>query len=119
MVSEESPSDIVERQLRAYNARDIDAYCSLFANEAIIYRLGERAPEQELARGIDAIRAYYTERFRNTALACEVRSRTELGRFVVDHERVTGIGSQLLEVIAIYEVHGSLIHSVRILWPAR
>jgi hypothetical protein len=108
--------ELVDRQLRAYNARDIDSYCALFAQEAVISRLDTG---EELARGIDEIRAYYTGRFLNPQLACRIKVRTELGDFVVDHEQVTGIDPGLLEVIAIYEVRNSLIRTVRFIWPGR
>ena len=109
-----SPGDIVDRQLAAYNARDIDAYCSLFAPDAVICTINTG---QELARGIEAIRAYYVERFRSSHLVCHIKTRVALAEFVVDHEQVRGVGAGVLEVIAIYEVRDSLIQAVRFLWP--
>jgi len=114
MTEPNSPVEIVNRQLRAYNSRDIDAYCALFAPTAALSRLDTG---QEIARGIDAIAAYYTIRFKNPGLHCEVKSRVALGNFVIDHERVAGIDAGFLEVIAIYEVSHSLIQSVRFIWP--
>jgi hypothetical protein len=106
-----SPREIVDRQLRAYNARDIDAYCDLYASDATIATLNCGT---EHARGSDAIRAYYTDRFNNSPdLHCDVTCRIELGKYVVDRERVTGIGNGELEVIAIYEVTDSQIQSLR------
>jgi hypothetical protein len=110
-----SPTEIVNRQLQAYNERDIDTYCSLFALDAVVVRLNGN---HVLARGIGAIRQYYLERFESRSLFCRIRSRIELGEFVVDHEEVTGIGERALEVIAIYEVRDSVIQSVQILWPS-
>jgi len=110
-----SPAEIVDRQLQAYNERDLDAYCSLFAEDAVLIKLnGNRV----LARGIDAIREYYFERFKSRQLFCRINSRIELAGFVVDHEQVSGIESGTLEVIAIYEVRASLIKSIHILWPS-
>jgi hypothetical protein len=109
-----SPVEIVNRQLRAYNSWDIDAYCALFAARAVVSRLDTG---QELARGIDAIGAYYTIRFKNPSLHCEVKSRIALGNFVIDHEQATGVGPGLVEVIAIYEVVDALIQSMRFIWP--
>lgn len=111
-----SPHEIVDRLLRAGNAGDIEAYCALFAHDAVLSKLNN---DQELARGIDAIRGRYTERFKNSKLHCEIKSRIELGDFVVDHERVTGLGEESLEVIAILEVRDSLIRSVRFIWPIK
>jgi hypothetical protein len=110
-----SPRDIVDRQMRAYNARDIDAYCALYASDAVISTLNDGT---EYARGIDAIRRYYTTRFSNSpSLHYDIKTRIELGNFVIDHERVTGIGEGTLEVIAIYEVRDSLIRSLRAIRP--
>jgi hypothetical protein len=108
------PREIVDRLLRAGNARDIDAYCALYAHDAVLFKLNTA---QELARGIDAIRARYTERFKNSQLHCEIKSRIELGDFVVDHERVSGLEDEPLDIIAILEVRDSLIRSVRFIWP--
>jgi len=110
-----SPSEIVDRQLLAYNERDIHAYCDLFAHDAAVIKLnGSRV----LARGIDAIREYYIERFKSQQLFCRIKERIELAEFVIDHEQVTGIEDTTLEVIAIYEVRNSLIQSIHILWPS-
>lgn len=108
------PREIVDRQLRAYNARDIEAYCALFASHAVISRLNDGA---EIARGQGAIRTYYTERFKEPSLHCQIKARIELDHFVIDHEQVAGISGGLLEVIAIYEVRDALIQSLRIVWP--
>lgn len=109
-----SPSEIVDLQLIAYNAHDIDAYCKLFAETAILFRLdGDR----EVARGVDAIRAFYSVRFQNTKLHCKIIQRMELGNFVIDREHVVGVVDGLLEVVAIYEVRDSLIQTVRFIWP--
>lgn len=110
-----TPREIVDRQLHAYNARDVEAYCALFAPDAVLFKLNTG---QELARGIDGIRAYYTTRFANPRLHCEIARRIELGDFVIDHEIVTGVTeSGVLEVVAIYEVRDSLIQTVRLIWP--
>ena len=106
-----SPAEIVDRQMRAYNARDIDAYCALYASDAVITTLN---CSTEHARGSAAIRTYYTNRFNNSPnLHCNVTSRIELGSFVVDRESVVGILDGVLEIIAIYEVRDSQIRSVR------
>jgi hypothetical protein len=112
MCEEPCPRDIVDRQLRAYNARDIHAYCSLFAPDAVISNLND---QKEIARGLDAIFATYANRFSSCPnLHCKIKSRIEMGAFVIDHEQVTGlVEDRLVEVIAIYEVRDSLIQTVR------
>jgi hypothetical protein len=108
-----SPVEIVEHQLRAYNTHNIDAYCALFAHNAVLSKLNV---EEKPVCGIDAIRARYTARFKNPKLHCEINARIEFGNFVIDHERVIGLYEDPLEAIAIYEVRDSLIRSIRFIW---
>jgi hypothetical protein len=109
-----TPSAIVDLQTRAYNERDIDAYCALFAEDARIYRLNQDRP---IASGIEQIRKYYTVRFQNPHLHCVVTSRMLLQDFVIDYESVVGVGEGTLHVIAIYEVRNSRIQTLHIVWP--
>jgi len=106
-----TPRMIVDRQLVAYNAHDIDAYMALFAEDALIMDLGTNA---EIARGADAIRALYTARFRdNPDLRGEVFTSTDLGDFAIDREQVLGLPTGPLHLVAIYEVREGLIRSLR------
>lgn len=108
-----TPQQIVDAQLVAYNAHDVNAYCALFADDAVIQRFNGR----QLACGIEAIRAYYRHRFSNPNLHAIVVARSALGDYVIDHEQVVGVTEQTLEVIAIYEVREGLIRSVSFIWP--
>jgi hypothetical protein len=108
-----SAGAVVDRQLLAYNARDIDAYCALFAEDAVISRIDTG---EDIARGRAAIREHYTSRFASPGLQCSIQGRIALGAFVIDHERVVGIGTTPLEVVAIYEVRDSMIRTVRFIW---
>jgi hypothetical protein len=103
------PYEVIEGQLQAYNARAVDAFCSFYATDARVSAING----EELCRGQDAIRTLYTKVFtENARLHCTIEKRIALGNFVVDHEQVTGLEADLLETIAIYEVHDSLIQSV-------
>jgi hypothetical protein len=107
-----TPREIVDRQLIAYNVRNLDSYCALFADDAVIRLLNGR----EIAGGREAIRAHYRNRFSNPSLHCTVLARTALGDYVIDHEQVVGVAEGTLEVIAIYEVRDALIRSVNFIW---
>jgi hypothetical protein len=110
-----SPRDIVDRHLRSYNAHDIDAYCALYAADAVISTLTDG---KEVARGTDMIRRLYAQAFKQKPdLNYSIRSRIELGAFVIDYELLSGAEDTALEVVAIYEVRESLIRTVRFLWP--
>ena len=54
-----SPAQIVQGQLDAYNAQDLDAHCAHFADDVVVAGLNG-----EVARtGIDAYRAFYAKTF--------------------------------------------------------
>lgn len=107
-----APRDIANAQLAAYNACDLSAFMALFADDAWLEDL---PTGQRRATGKAAITEIYRARFGdNPRLYCVVHSTMDLGDFAIDHETVTGLsdGSQI-DCIAMYEVRGGLIQSVR------
>jgi hypothetical protein len=110
-----SPEDVVQRQLDAYNARDLEAFCDTYAETIEIIRLPEAVPA---LRGRAALRAFYAEhRFNRPALRASIRNRMVLGNKVVDHESVEGLDHAPREVVAIYEVVDTLIARVWFVSP--
>jgi hypothetical protein len=112
-----TPVDVVQRQLDAYNRRDLDAFCATFHPAARIFDLGAEAPSVD---GIDAIRARYADLFaRSPMLHSVVLTRTTLGRAVVDLERITGRNgsADAVDLLAIYEVRDGLIARGHFVWP--
>ena len=99
----EDPSAIVQRQLDAYNAKDIAAWLSTYAPDAEQYNLhGER-----LARGHEELKARIVARFEEPDLHASLRSRMALGNVVVDAEEITRNfpeGRGTIEMLCIYEV---------------
>lgn len=98
-----SPTDVVKAQLDAYNAKDIEAFMAMWAEDAEIYA----HPSTLLARGHTEIRARHLIRFQEPHLEAKLLHRMAVGNFVVDQERVTrdfpeGVGE--IEVMAMYEV---------------
>ena len=92
--------DIAQKQLDAYNAQDLDAYCAFFADDVIVADLNGAVSVQ----GIAAYRAKYEGVFaqfpQNKA---ELLNRIAVGSTVVDHEKVVrSPGGDTFEVIAIY-----------------
>ena len=106
-----SPETVVQRQVEAYNARDIEAFLSFYANDAVVRRLptGEVAWESR-----DAMRLRYAKRFtENPELNCTITKRIVHGDWVVDHELVTGVKDRpRVRAVVIYEVSGGLIRNV-------
>jgi hypothetical protein len=99
---------IIQRQLEAYNARDLDAWLATYAPHARQYLF----PATLLAEGIDEIRARSTARFQEPNLHARLLRRTVIGDVVIDHERVTrtfGEGTGTLEMMATYRVANGAI----------
>lgn len=103
-----SPEALVQEQLLAYNAKDLERLLLTYAPDAEQYVLhGEL-----LARGRDAMRERFALRFQEPDLHARLLSRTVLGPVVVDLECITrnfpeGKGS--IEMLCIYEVADGLI----------
>lgn len=103
-----SPKEIVQKQLDAYNNRDIDSFVSMHAPNAELYSFSEKKP---FAKGTEQIRSIYSEIFENSpTLFSKLIHRIVLGNKVIDHEEITGRkGTEILEFIAIYEVNKTAI----------
>ena len=97
------PATVVQVQLDAYNAKDIDALMLTYAPDARQFALHGDL----LAQGHGQIRPRYVARFLEPDLHARLLSRTVLGNVVTDLEVVTrnfpeGRGS--VEMLCIYEV---------------
>ncbi|SNY43836.1 hypothetical protein SAMN06297280_0657 [Arsukibacterium tuosuense] len=97
----------VQRQLDAYNAKDLAAFIACYHDDIAIYRMPATTPSLV---GREALTAFYqTERFTIAALRAEVLDRMVVGNKVVDHERVYGMAEQPYDVVVVYEVQAGLI----------
>lgn len=98
-----APAYPVQRQLDAYNARDIEAFMAWWAEDCEYYAF----PDILLARGAAEIRVRHIERFRESNLHGRLIARMAVGNLVVDQEVVTRSfpeGPGEVDVLAIYEV---------------
>lgn len=103
-----TPESVVQRQLDAYNAKDIEAWLSTYAAEAEQYEL--HGPS--LARGHAQMRSRMQQRFCEPDLHADLLSRVVMGNVVVDHERVTRNfpeGTGTIEMLCVYEVENGVI----------
>lgn len=109
--SNDSPSEIeaiVQRNLDAYNARDIDAFMKDYSDDIKLYDY----PNTLNTEGKDAMRKGYADWFERTKdLNAYIKKRIVIGNKVIDEEQVTANG-QLFNVVAIYEVENGLITKV-------
>lgn len=100
---DDSPIAVVQRQLDAYNAKNLTALLAVYADEVEHYALHGAL----LLQGKGELAERMAERFAEPDLHAQLLSRTACGSFVVDHERVTRNfpeGRGTLELLCIYEV---------------
>lgn len=102
------PAAVVQRQLEAYNARDLDALMATYADDVEHFEF----PSAPVAKGAAEVRSRLAIRLAEPDLHARLLSRTVMNEFVIDHEIVTrnfpeGIGT--VEMFAIYEVRGGRI----------
>lgn len=104
----------VEAQLLAYNAHDLEAFLEPYAEDVVLH--ATEGDSAKVLRGKPAMRAAYAWlRSAPPGFRAEIVSRSVMGRYVIDHERVVRPGRDPVEVVAIYEVAGGRIVSVRFL----
>jgi hypothetical protein len=107
------PAAVVQRQLDAYNAHDIDALLATYGAAARQFE----HPGTLLASGAEQIRARMTARFADGKLHAKLLRRVVMGNIVIDHELIThstSEGTAAVEAVAIYEVADGKIRSASV-----
>ena len=102
------PAAVVQRQLDAYNARDVDAMLATYADDAQTFE----HPSKLLASGSVQLRERFRVRFQEPNLHAALIKRVVMGNIVVDHEKVTRTfpeGPGTLELMMIYDVQNGRI----------
>jgi hypothetical protein len=102
------PAAVVQRQLDAYNARDVDALLATYAGDAQTFE----HPSKLLASGSVQLRERFRVRFQEPNLHAALIQRVVMGNIVADHEKVTRTfpeGPGTLELLMIYEVQNGRI----------
>ena len=103
-----NPEALIQKQLDAYNARDIDALMATYAEDAQQFE----HPDKLLASGAGPIRERFVTRFKEPNLHAVLIKRIVAGNIVVDHEHVTRTfpeGTGKIELVCIYEVQNEKI----------
>jgi hypothetical protein len=105
--------DAVERQVKAYNAHDLDAFIACYADGVVV----EDADGVVVMDGRHEMRHHYGKVFAQLPdVHAEIVQRIRVGSYVVDEERVSGRPDGRLQAIAIYRLDGDgLIDRVRFL----
>ncbi len=102
------PASIVQRQLDAYNAHDLDALMATYADDVLHFEF----PSILVATGAAQVRERLAARLQELNLHARLLGRTAMGNLVIDHEMVTRDfpeGPGTVELIAMYEVQGEKI----------
>jgi len=96
------PAAFAQRQLDAYNARDLQRFVAEYTDDVVVFRLPGAEP---IMQGKQNLSDHYAKnRFNLPELHAKLVNRMVFGNKVIDQEYVTGVPGAPLEVAAIYEV---------------
>ncbi|MBD2701342.1 amidohydrolase family protein [Spirosoma sp. BT702] len=105
----DKPEDLAQRQLNAYNARNLEAFLEPYAEDVEIYNL----PYELRSKGKEAMRKNYAFLANTPALHCELVNRIVMNNTVIDHERVTFAADKApVQAVAIYKIENGKIKQV-------
>ncbi|OJJ20011.1 hypothetical protein BKI52_16180 [marine bacterium AO1-C] len=109
-ILQETPEQVVQRQVNAYNARDIEGFLATYSKDVEIYNY----PNKLSMKGRERMRKVYGPMFKRAKhLHCKIVNRIRLGNKVVDRESVIFNPKQKPgRVIAVYTVKDGLISKV-------
>ncbi len=108
----QTPREVVQKQLDAYNNHDIDAFMSVFSEDIELWTLGDTLPS---VKGFTSVKKIYANLFeRSPELYSEVLNRSIIGNKVIDYEKISGRSGrskgEILYLIMIYEVRDGKIY---------
>jgi hypothetical protein len=102
------PASVIQRQLDAYNKKDIVGWLATYADDAIQFTIEGVV----LADGKDQIKANILTRFQEPNLYAQLIERKTYEDVVIDHELITRDfpeGRGTVEMLCIYLIKDSLI----------
>jgi hypothetical protein len=109
-IIKKTAEDVVQQQVNAYNARDIEAFLATYSPEIKIYY----HPNTLYCTGLEEIKQRCQSLFEsNPDLHVETINRIVMGSFVINREKVTGLSNnQIYNAAAVYKVQNGLIQQV-------
>ena len=105
-----TPEQLVQEQLDAYNARDLERFVAQYSADVEVYEY----PGMLIMAGRETFTERYRARFQTEGLRAEVTHRAVLGNRVVDHEIawINGPDQPPVEVVVVYTNEDGLIDRV-------
>ena len=98
-----NPELPVQRQLDAYNARDLDRFVAQYSDDVQLFRPPEPLP---FLNGKAAMAEHYaSKRFNLSGLHAALVNRMVVGNKVVDHEHITGVGDAPMDAAVVFQVN--------------
>jgi imidazolonepropionase-like amidohydrolase len=99
---------LVQQQLNAYNAHNLDAFLEPYADDVEVYEF----PSKLLSKGKEQMRKEYVFITQTPKLYCRLVNRMVEGNMVIDHEEVWAGGPKPFYGIAIYIIEKGKIAKV-------
>jgi hypothetical protein len=109
MAQTNNAEKIVQANLDAYNAHDIELFMSFFSEDVTMINFNDG---KNTAIGVNEVRAIYEPYFKASPdLHSKILQRTVFDNKVIDHEYITGArgNAEAFEIVLIYEVENNKI----------
>ena len=109
--SSSDPAAVIDRELAAYNDRKMEPFLAFYSPDTELFEF----PDKSIAKGKDALRKRYEQRFNESNLHATIVARMVVGDKVIDRESIVRTfpeGTGTWDVLAISEVKGGLITRV-------
>jgi hypothetical protein len=101
-------SAIIQKQLDAYNSKDVDAFMSFYTEDIKLYNY----PNELLSEGQNQMRKDYISWFeRARDLKATIKKRIVIGNKVIDEEQIIANG-EIFNTVVIYEIKNGRIRKV-------
>ncbi len=112
IVSEVSPELVVQKQVEAFNDRDLDRFAACYSENVLVRNF----PNDSLYTGNAILKENYKKFYEQTPqIKVEVVKRISIGNKVIDEEKVT-LSDKERRQVAIYEVNNGPISSMTFLF---
>ena len=104
----QTPLEIVNKRMQAYNDHDLEGFLKLYADDFKVYTY----PDRLLGKGKKHLRKIFEPMFKDGVVKVEIHHQLTKDSYVINHETVD-YGNKKQDYISIYKVRDGLIKSVR------